>query len=182
MLHDVSTNCIMKLKLESTTALMHFYGCYRVAGVEENTLNPIQSGLVRSASSSKFGYGEAQIRAIWMLPAHYQYASWPANEEIDLIRDWRFSRHNVDNSLVLDVPFNNMFGEGKFPSWVDNLWAGPNSAPFDQEFYLIMNVTMAGIAEYFPDGVGGKLWSDNSPHAVNGPYAGKDDWLSSLGT
>ncbi|KAI1297437.1 hypothetical protein EDD11_007127 [Mortierella claussenii] len=97
--------------------------------------------------------------------------------------DWRPEglKTYVDNNLVLNVPFNNMFQKGKFPAWVDNMWAGSNSAPFDQEFYLIMNVAVAGTAGYFPDGVGGKPWSDKSPHATNDFYAAKDDWYPTWG-
>jgi len=53
--------------------------------------------------------------------------------------DWRPDglKTFVDNNLVLNVPFNDMFKKGRFPAWVDNLWAGSNSAPFDQEFYLV---------------------------------------------
>ncbi|KAF8979219.1 hypothetical protein BGZ46_005687 [Entomortierella lignicola] len=87
----------------------------------------------------------------------------------------------VDNNLVLDVPFNDMFKKGKFPSWIDNLWSNSNAAPFDQNFYLIMNVAVAGTAGYFPDGVGDKPWSDKSPHAVNEFYAAKDDWYPTWG-
>ncbi|KAF9347558.1 hypothetical protein BGX26_000967 [Mortierella sp. AD094] len=98
--------------------------------------------------------------------------------------DWRPEglKTFVDNNLVLDVPFNNMFKKGKFPAWVDKLWAGSNAAPFDQEFYLIINVAVAGTAGYFPDGIGGKSWSDRSPHAVNEFYAAKDDWYPTWGS
>jgi beta-glucanase (GH16 family) len=154
-----------------------------------------------------------------MLPAHYQYGSWPASGEIDLVESrgngpeypgggcdkvastlhwgryqvfakegrlsesWTWHAHDyqtgpsyefnrypmthaeyalpngktfaddfhvftldwkpegiktyVDGKLLLDVPFNNMFKKGKFPAWIDNLWAGSNAAPFDQEFYLV---------------------------------------------
>ncbi|KAI8356064.1 concanavalin A-like lectin/glucanase domain-containing protein [Mortierella sp. GBAus27b] len=225
------------------------YGCFRVAGAGGNILNPIQSGLVRSVNSFKFRYGRVEVRAkmprgkwiwpaIWMLPAHYQYGSWPASGEIDLVEsrgngpeypgggcdkvastlhwgpsyefnrfpmthaeyalpngktfaddfhvftlDWKPEgiKTYVDGKLLLDVPFNNMFKKGKFPAWIDNLWAGSNAAPFDQEFYLIMNVAVAGTSGYFPDGVGNKPWSDKSPHSINEFYAAKDDWYPTWG-
>ncbi|KAF9541998.1 hypothetical protein EC957_002501 [Mortierella hygrophila] len=87
----------------------------------------------------------------------------------------------VDGNVLLDVPFNNMFEKGQFPPWVENLWENSNAAPFDQEFYLIMNVAVAGTAGYFPDGVGGKPWSDTSPHAINEFYAAKGDWYPTWG-
>lgn len=36
------------------------------------------------------------------------------------------------------------------------------NAPFDTEFYLILNLAVGGTVGYFPDGVGGKPWSDRS--------------------
>lgn len=225
------------------------YGCFRVAGAGGNILNPIQSGLVRTVNSFKFRYGKVVIRAkmpkgkwiwpaIWMLPAYYQYGTWPASGEIDLVESrgngpeypgggydkvastlhwgpsYEYNRFEmthaeyalpagrtfgdefhvftldwtpegiktyVDDDLVLDVPLNDMFKKGKFPAWIDNLWEGSNAAPFDQEFYLIMNVAVGGTAGFFPDGVGNKPWSDKSEHAVNEFYAAKDDWYPTWG-
>ncbi|KAG0348788.1 hypothetical protein BG004_004145 [Podila humilis] len=215
------------------------YGCFRVAGAGGNILNPIQSGLVRTAESFKFKYGKVVIRAKmpkgkWIWP----YGSWPASGEIDLVESrgngpeygeggydkmsstlhwgpsFEFNRYKmthaqyslpggatfadefheftldwtpqgiktyVGNDLLLDVPFDNMFEKGRFPPWVDNLWEGSNAAPFDQEFYLIINVAVGGTAGYFPDGVGNKPWSDRSEHAVNEFYAAKDDWYPTWG-
>ncbi|KAG0201125.1 hypothetical protein BGX28_005956 [Mortierella sp. GBA30] len=87
----------------------------------------------------------------------------------------------VDDQPLLNVTFDNMFQKGHFPSWVDNLWAGSNAAPFDQEFYLIMNVAVAGTSGYFPDNVGNKPWSDKSGHAVNEFYDAKGDWYPTWG-
>ena len=57
---------------------------------------------------------------------------------------------------------------------MDNPWRGePNSAPFNREFHLIMNVAVGGTNAYFPDGVGGKTWSNNDPHSVNAFYNSK---------
>ncbi|KAG0339556.1 hypothetical protein BG000_001852 [Podila horticola] len=225
------------------------YGCFRVAGAGGNILNPVQSGLVRSVNAFKFRFGKVVVRAkmpkgkwiwpaIWLLPAYYQYGTWPASGEIDLVESrgngpeypgggydkiastlhwgpsYEYNRFQlthaeyalpqgqsfadefhvftldwtpegiktyVDDDLLLDVPFNNMFKKGKFPAWIDNLWEGSDSAPFDQEFYLIMNVAVGGTAGYFPDGVGNKPWSDKSEHAVNEFYAAKDDWYPTWG-
>ncbi|KAF9119018.1 hypothetical protein BGW39_000669 [Mortierella sp. 14UC] len=89
----------------------------------------------------------------------------------------------VDGNLLLHVPFtdDSMFRKGNFPPWIENLWTNSNAAPFDQEFYLIMNVAVAGTAGYFPDGVGGKPWSDKSPRAINEFYTAKDDWYPTWG-
>ncbi|KAF9950108.1 hypothetical protein BGZ72_008168 [Mortierella alpina] len=97
--------------------------------------------------------------------------------------DWRAEglKTYVDDHLVLDVAFDNMYQKGHFPEWVDNLWSGSNTAPFDQEFYIIMNVAVGGSSGYFPDNVGGKPWSDKSGHAVNEFYDAKDSWYPSWG-
>ena len=49
---------------------------------------------------------------------------------------------------------------------VDNPWRGQGAnAPFDQEFYLVLNLAVGGTNGYFPDGEGGKMWSDESTTA-----------------
>lgn len=50
-------------------------------------------------------------------------------------------------------------------------------APFDQEFYIIMNVAVGGTNGYFPDGQGNKPWANTSPHAMNDFWQGKNQWL-----
>jgi len=59
----------------------------------------------------------------------------------------------------------------------DNPWSGrPNIAPFDQPFYVILNVAVGGTA-YFADGWPGKPWRNDSPNAVNEFYNAKDAWM-----
>lgn len=43
--------------------------------------------------------------------------------------------------------------------WVDG---DSQSAPFDQPFYLIIDLAVGGTSGWFPDGVGGKPWFDKS--------------------
>ncbi|KAG0238667.1 hypothetical protein BGW41_008042 [Actinomortierella wolfii] len=188
------------------------YGCFRAAGGGGNILNPIQSGMVRTVNSVKFRYGKVVVRArmpkgdwlwpaIWLLPVHYQYGNWPASGEIDIVEargngpeyeagginkisstlHWGIKTY-VDDHLLLNVRFDDMFKKGKFPEWVHNLWEGSNAAPFDQEFYILMNVAVGGTAGYFPDGYGNKPWSDRSPHAVNEFYDAKDQWYPTWGS
>ena len=90
--------------------------------------------------------------------------------------DARFMRISVDSRLTymlylrFDEPF---FARGAFPSVVANgtgfvqledPWRNGtrNVAPFDQQFYLIMNVAVGGTNGWFPDGVGNKPWLDGS--------------------
>lgn len=46
-----------------------------------------------------------------------------------------------------------------------NPWAstGKANTPFDQEFYLILNVAVGGTNGFFPEGVGNKPWGNQSP-------------------
>lgn len=90
--------------------------------------------------------------------------------------DEQFLRIFVDTRLhdsfqmKFDEPF---FQRGKFPPTVaanDTFIVTPdpwvngtkNVAPFDQPFYLIMNVAVGGTNGWFPDGVGNKPWLDGS--------------------
>ena len=87
-----------------------------------------------------------------------------------------FIRLYVDSHLThtLFLKFNEPFFErGDFPPIVQNdtnFIATPNPwkdgtknvAPFDQPFYLIMNVAVGGTNGWFPDGAGDKPWLDHS--------------------
>jgi hypothetical protein len=42
---------------------------------------------------------------------------------------------------------------------------GGNAAPFDQDFYLIMNVAVGGTNGWFPDGQGDKPWLNHAGSA-----------------
>ena len=82
-------------------------------------------------------------------------------------------------NTVLSVPINQSFWQ--FGNWsgrdLDNPWIkGDQNAPFDQEFYLIINLAVGGTNGYFPDNLGNKTWSNSSPHAVNEFWDGRDDW------
>ncbi|CAK5283806.1 unnamed protein product [Mycena citricolor] len=88
-----------------------------------------------------------------------------------------FIRMYVDSRLthMLELKFNKPFWDrGNFPTVVQNgsesvvlqnPWInGTNAAPFDQEFYLIMNVAVGGTNGWFPDGPE-KPWLDGSATA-----------------
>jgi len=84
-------------------------------------------------------------------------------------------------NVILNVPFNQTFWQrGKFPSGTDNPWVGRgNAAPFDQEFYILMNVAVGGVSGYFPDSDGGgKPWSDKKGSAANDFWGAKNQWYS----
>ena len=83
-----------------------------------------------------------------------------------------------ESNVILSVPINQSFWSRtglQSPPW-DNPWIGAgNNAPFDQEFYIIMNVAVGGVTGFFPDGFG-KPWGNGSPKAVNEFYDAMSDW------
>ncbi|KAK3576707.1 hypothetical protein CHS0354_024321 [Potamilus streckersoni] len=81
-------------------------------------------------------------------------------------------RFTVDDDEVLNVaPAENFWKHGGLDtSGLENPWEGATKmAPFDQEFFLIMNVAVGGI-NYFPDTFTNrnypKPWSNKSPAAL----------------
>ena len=87
-----------------------------------------------------------------------------------------FIRIYVDTRLhhMLDLSFNEpFFKRGDFPETIANgsqyivtpdPWVNGtrNVAPFDQPFYLILDLAVGGTSGWFPDGVGNKPWFDTS--------------------
>jgi len=75
-----------------------------------------------------------------------------------------------------DVPFKKMFA---------NPWVGASpSAPFDQEFYLILNLAIGGTAGvgpqgFFPDGLGNKPWENTESTSLSDFIAAEDQWMPS---
>ena len=53
---------------------------------------------------------------------------------------------------------------------------GRDSTPFDEQFYLILNVAVGGTNGWFQDGVNGKPWVDGSPTAKSEFWSAKDQW------
>ena len=90
--------------------------------------------------------------------------------------------------LNLQFNKNNFFNDGGFPQTVNNgsgqvvvtnPWAGRgNSAPFDQSFYLIIDVAVGGTSGWFPDNVGGKMWFDGSKSAMRDFAKAQDTWAA----
>ncbi|XP_063448889.1 beta-1,3-glucan-binding protein-like [Mytilus trossulus] len=94
-------------------------------------------------------------------------------------------RFTIDGEEILKtVPPQGGFWElGDFDKnapGMDNPWRGSSKmAPFDQEFYLIMNVAVGGVG-YFPDTwrntPSGKPWSDKSDFTTRDFYRAKNQW------
>jgi hypothetical protein len=81
-----------------------------------------------------------------------------------------FIRFGIDDVELGRVtpPAGGFYEFGNFASeGIANPWtSGGKMAPFDRDFYLILNVATGGTNGFFPDGVanpGGKPWVNNSP-------------------
>jgi beta-glucanase (GH16 family) len=76
------------------------------------------------------------------------------------------------------------WARGKFPLTTPNgtqlidPWSqtGRPQTPFDQEFYLVLNVAVGGQNGWFPDGINGKPWVDASPTAKLDFWNARDSW------
>jgi hypothetical protein len=91
---------------------------------------------------------------------------------------------DTDDNKVLHVDHSQIsYWERSGLSNRDNPWANSpdKNAPFDREFYLIINLAVGGTSGYFPDGVGSKPWSDTSPRASSEFYDNKGQWLPTWG-
>jgi beta-glucanase (GH16 family) len=81
------------------------------------------------------------------------------------------------SNVVLEVPLKDFFQRANYPPGTANPWAGGSAAaPFDQEFYLILNVAVGGTGTYFPD-FPGKPWNNQSPTAAREFWANRGAWL-----
>jgi len=102
--------------------------------------------------------------------------------------DEDFVRISVDSRIhrMLNLKINEPFWKrGDFPGVVQNgsetiiltdPWVnGTQAAPFDQSFYLIMNVAVGGTNGWFPDGKE-KPWLDGSATAMSDFWKVKDTW------
>ncbi|KAF2148422.1 glycoside hydrolase family 16 protein [Myriangium duriaei CBS 260.36] len=81
-----------------------------------------------------------------------------------------------------------MWNRGKFGSNTNQSalqdpwsWTGRPSTPFDQDFYLIMDVAVGGTDGYFPDGVGNKPWVDGNQNAPLAFWNAAGTWYPTWG-
>ncbi|RDW95070.1 hypothetical protein BP5796_00833 [Coleophoma crateriformis] len=83
---------------------------------------------------------------------------------------WKFSQPLWD---LGSFPYANSNGTAYVDPWAST---GRDSTPFDQEFYLILNVAVGGQNGYFLDGSDGKPWGDSSPYAKKNFWDARDQW------
>lgn len=93
----------------------------------------------------------------------------------------------IDTRLlqVLYTNFNQpLWARGNFPLSDSNgtrlidPWSqtGIDATPFDEEFYLILNVAVGGTNGWFKDGASGKPWVDQSPTAKKDFWDSRKSW------
>ncbi|XP_035705779.1 beta-1,3-glucan-binding protein isoform X2 [Folsomia candida] len=95
-----------------------------------------------------------------------------------------FIKFSIDGDPTAEVhPTEGGFWEiGGFPDNIDNPWKyaeNPKMAPFDQKFYILLNVAVGGTNSYFPDSAKGpytKPWKNNSPTPMLDFWKGKKNW------
>jgi len=82
----------------------------------------------------------------WSETEMYSYIDTPENKVLDL---------NYADKSFWDIGGFDQIGD------ISNPWEGrPNSAPFDQNFFLVFNVAVGGTNGYFWDGIEGKPWTN----------------------
>lgn len=93
------------------------------------------------------------------------------------------------NSRLLQVLYTNfdqpLWDRGNFPAANSNgtrlvdVWSqtGRDNTPFDQKFYLILNVAVGGTNGWFQDSKSNKPWLDSSPNAKKDFWNAQDIWL-----
>jgi beta-glucanase (GH16 family) len=94
------------------------------------------------------------------------------------------------DSRLLQVAYNHfdtsLFEKGHFPLTDSNgtklvdPWThtGRLQTPFDEDFYLIINVAVGGTNGWFQDGKSGKPWVDGDPAAKLAFWKAREGWLN----
>ncbi|CAG2066424.1 unnamed protein product, partial [Timema podura] len=84
----------------------------------------------------------------------------------------KFSLDNEELGTVTpnDQGFWGLGGFSAINPTAENPWRfATKMAPFDQEFYFLMNLAVGGVNGYFPDdgvNAGGKPWINTSPQVT----------------
>jgi beta-glucanase (GH16 family) len=141
--------------------------------------------------SSALHWGPDQVSDAWYqtnakrAALHTTYAATEHTFGLEWSEKYLFTYHN---SRLLQVLYTNfkipLWQRGNFPvndanaTNVENKWAstGHNQAPFDQEFYLILNVAVGGANGWFEDS-SAKPWINSSPNARHDFWNARDQWL-----
>ncbi|KAF5323729.1 hypothetical protein D9619_012970 [Psilocybe cf. subviscida] len=164
------------------------YGAWPLSG-EIDIVESKGNGIRYTAHGSNFVQGALNWGPAANLNGVSKSYSWWTDKRKSFASDFhtyslewtdKFLRISVDSRLhtLLDMRFDRPFFErGDFPEVIfngsslvalQNPWInGTNATPFDQEFYLIMNVAVGATTGWFPEAQGNKPWLDraqNPPH------------------
>ncbi|PBP24414.1 glucan 1,3-beta-glucosidase [Diplocarpon rosae] len=117
---------------------------------------------------------------------HTTYAGTEHTFGVEWSQKYLFTYINTRLLQVLYTNFNKpLWQRGGFPlsdsngTRLEDPWSftGREQTPFDQEFYLILNVAVGGTNGWFEDGKSGKPWLDGSPTAKSDFWSQRNQWL-----
>jgi len=92
--------------------------------------------------------------------------------------EWRpdhLSTYVDDQQIMWIDPGSNFWNFGGFGG--GNIWGGDKMAPFNQDFYMILNNAVGGTSGFFPDNQHGKPWWNN-----NGQRTSQKDFWNARGS
>jgi len=166
----------------------NFYGNWPASGeidlVESRGNDASCEAGGRDSFGSTLHFGPGYPYDAWEIAhADYKHTEELSNDFHVYELEWtpEFIKTKIDDNVVLDFAFDkDLFTKGNFDENLNNPWKYETdlSAPFNQEYYLILNVAVGGTNEYFPDGKCGKPWTNDDPHSVNAFYNAKDTWFN----
>ncbi|KAH6710771.1 putative beta-1,3-glucan-binding protein [Leptodontidium sp. 2 PMI_412] len=116
---------------------------------------------------------------------HTTYAKKEHTFGLEWSQKYLFTYVNTRLLQVLYTNFNKPLWErGGFPlsdsngTRLQDVWSqtGRDQTPFDQEFYLIINVAVGGTNGWFEDGKSGKPWLDGSTTARRDFWSQRNVW------
>lgn len=137
-------------------------------------------------SSTDQFYRFRGVSTLWRKFWNEDYYTFGLEWDENGLYTWRDSpAHKVlivkfDTPTVQRMPLINYKGTG-FMTPGPNPWSTSNStaAPFDQDFFLILNVAVGGTNGYFADV--GQPWSNGDPNAALTFWGQRASWLPSWG-
>ncbi|KZT06745.1 glycoside hydrolase family 16 protein [Laetiporus sulphureus 93-53] len=144
-------------------------------------------GVMASLQTTLYGWWDSK-----MTPYSEGFHTYSLEWTADWMRIYVDSRlHAMVESKIQGRGGKSFFDRGDYPTTtqngssevvVENIWeqagGGPN-APFDQEFYLILDVAAGGTNGWFPDSEGDKPWYDGSDTAMREFAEAQSTWAAS---
>ncbi|KAI1261661.1 concanavalin A-like lectin/glucanase domain-containing protein [Xylariaceae sp. FL1019] len=143
--------------------------------------NIISSTLHWGPDSTNDGWWRTNVKREAL---HTTYSKGFNTFGIEWSQKYMFTYVNTRLLQVLYTSFNqDLWTRGNFPEadangtrYTDPWNTGRANTPFDQEFYLILNVAVGGTNGWFEDGGSGKPWLDGSTNAKKDFWDAQDTW------